>query len=207
MIFLIKKPVVSPKSFQKPQESYKKFQGRNPYNIFVAIPVKMMTPTRHFEINWPLAGSTNSTSAFCSIGQVFESSNSWIFGPNWLLQLPLVLTFKKIPTAAYIFLTSWLWCDMIMARQLHNIGALYKCPQSLSFRLCLPLQLCYYTEDERRRNEFFAGWLYFSGRNADRQSFFCMLLKTLLPHLTISSLARLYYTVLCPWLCRFSFYW
>ena len=129
--------------------NYKKFQGRNPYNIFVAIPVKMMTPTRHFEINWPLAGSTNSTSAFCSIGQVFESSNSWIFGPNWLLQLPLVLTFKKIPTAAYIFLTSWLWCDMIMARQLHNIGALYKCPQSLSFRLCLPLQLCYYTEDER----------------------------------------------------------
>ena len=24
----------------------------------------------------------------------------------------------------------------------------------------------------RRKNEFFAGWLYFSGRNADRQSFF-----------------------------------
>ena len=57
----------------------------------------------------------------------------------------------------------------------------------------------------RRKNEFFAGWLYFSGRNADRQSFFCMLLKTLLPHLTISSLARLYYTVLWPRLCRFSF--
>ena len=57
----------------------------------------------------------------------------------------------------------------------------------------------------RRKNEFFAGWLYFSGRNADRQSFFCMLLKTLLPHLTISSLARLCYTVLWPRLCRFSF--
>ena len=93
---------------------------------------------------------------------------------------------------------------MIMARQLHNIGALYKCPQSLSFRLCLPLQLCYYTEDERRRNDFFAGWLYFSGRNADRQSFFCMLLKTLLPHLTIFSLvslARLYYTAYCDLGC------
>ena len=76
-----------------------------------------------------------------------------------------------------------------------------KCPQSLSFRLCLPLQLCYYTEDERRRNEFFAGWLYFSGRNADRQSFFCMLFKTLLPHLTISSLARLYYTAYCDLGC------
>ena len=39
---------------RKPPGSYKKFQGRNPYNIFVAILVKTMTPKRHFEINWPL---------------------------------------------------------------------------------------------------------------------------------------------------------
>ena len=42
------KKTMSPR---KPPGSYKKFQGRNPYNIFVAILVKMMTPKRHFEIN------------------------------------------------------------------------------------------------------------------------------------------------------------
>ena len=39
---------------QKAQESYKNFQGRNPYNIFVVILVETMTPKRHFEINRPL---------------------------------------------------------------------------------------------------------------------------------------------------------
>ena len=39
---------------QEAQKSYKKFQGRNPFNIFVAILVETMTPKRHFEINWPL---------------------------------------------------------------------------------------------------------------------------------------------------------
>ena len=37
-----------------PPGSYKKFQGRNPYNIFVTILVKTMKTKRHFEINWPL---------------------------------------------------------------------------------------------------------------------------------------------------------
>ena len=44
----------SQKAFRKPQGSYKKFQGRNPYNIFVGFLVEMMTLKRHFEINWPL---------------------------------------------------------------------------------------------------------------------------------------------------------
>ena len=35
----------------------KKVQGRNPYNIFVAILVQTITPKRHFKINWPLAAS------------------------------------------------------------------------------------------------------------------------------------------------------
>ena len=34
--------------------SYKKFQGRNPWNIFVVILVQTMTPKRHFKINWSL---------------------------------------------------------------------------------------------------------------------------------------------------------
>ena len=33
-----------PKASRKPPGSYKKFQGRNPYNIFVAILVQTMTP-------------------------------------------------------------------------------------------------------------------------------------------------------------------
>ena len=36
---------------RKTQESFKNFQGRNQYNIFVAILVETMTPKRHFEIN------------------------------------------------------------------------------------------------------------------------------------------------------------
>ena len=47
-------PQKTQKSFRQPPGSYKKFQGRNPYNIFVAILGKTMTPKRHFEINWPL---------------------------------------------------------------------------------------------------------------------------------------------------------
>ena len=40
--------------FRKPTGSYKKFQGRNPYKIFVAILVETVAPKRHFEINRPL---------------------------------------------------------------------------------------------------------------------------------------------------------
>jgi hypothetical protein len=39
------------KASKRPQESHKNFQGRNPYNILVAILVETMTPKRHFEIN------------------------------------------------------------------------------------------------------------------------------------------------------------
>ena len=39
------------KSPRSPPKSYKKNQGKNPYNIFVAILVEMMIPKRHFEIN------------------------------------------------------------------------------------------------------------------------------------------------------------
>ena len=39
------------KASRKPQVSFKNFQGRNPYNIFVAILVETMTPKRLFEIN------------------------------------------------------------------------------------------------------------------------------------------------------------
>ena len=49
------KYLLSPKEAQKASRkspgSYKKFQGRNPDNIFVAILVETMTPKRHFEIN------------------------------------------------------------------------------------------------------------------------------------------------------------
>jgi hypothetical protein len=39
------------KNSRKSQGSYKNFQGRNAYNILVAILVETMTPERHFEIN------------------------------------------------------------------------------------------------------------------------------------------------------------
>ena len=39
---------------QKTSEFDKKYQGRNPYNIPVAILVETMTPKRHFEVNRPL---------------------------------------------------------------------------------------------------------------------------------------------------------
>ena len=41
------------KSFQEApcQGSFKNFQCRNPYNIFVGFLVEMVTPKRHFEIN------------------------------------------------------------------------------------------------------------------------------------------------------------
>ena len=38
----------APKSFKEPPGMYKKIQGSNPYNIFVAI---LVEPMRHFEIN------------------------------------------------------------------------------------------------------------------------------------------------------------
>ena len=43
--------IINKEAYRKPQGSYKYFQGRNPYNIFVAILVETMTPKRHFEIN------------------------------------------------------------------------------------------------------------------------------------------------------------
>ena len=52
VILLKSKPTGSPpNASRKPQGSYKNFHGRNPYNIFVAILGKTMTPKRHFEIN------------------------------------------------------------------------------------------------------------------------------------------------------------
>ena len=47
--------IINKEAYRKPPGSYKKFQGRNPCNIFVAILVKTMTSKRHFEINRPLA--------------------------------------------------------------------------------------------------------------------------------------------------------
>ena len=44
----------SQEASKKLQGSYKNFQGRNPYNIFVSILVETMAPKRHFEINQPL---------------------------------------------------------------------------------------------------------------------------------------------------------
>ena len=49
----------------KSQGSYKKFQGRNPYNIFVAILVETMTQKRHFEINWPLSYDKRENDKVC----------------------------------------------------------------------------------------------------------------------------------------------
>ena len=39
------------KASRRPQGSYKNFQGRSPYNIFVGFLVQTMTPKRHIEIN------------------------------------------------------------------------------------------------------------------------------------------------------------
>ena len=60
-----------PKASRKPQRKYKNFQGRNPYNIFVAILVETMTPKRHFEINWPLASIPNNSHDFFHIFRIF----------------------------------------------------------------------------------------------------------------------------------------
>ena len=46
--------LINDNSLLRPPGSYKKFQGRNPYNITIAILVKTMTLKRHFEINRPL---------------------------------------------------------------------------------------------------------------------------------------------------------
>ena len=43
--------IINKEAYRKPQESYKNFQGRHPYNIFVTIVVETMTPKRHLEIN------------------------------------------------------------------------------------------------------------------------------------------------------------
>ena len=49
---------INKEAYRKTQGSYENFQGRNPYNIFVAILVKTMTPKRHFEVNLPLHTSS-----------------------------------------------------------------------------------------------------------------------------------------------------
>ena len=44
LFFRLAVAILCQKAFRKSQGSYKKFQGRNPYNTFVAILVEMMTP-------------------------------------------------------------------------------------------------------------------------------------------------------------------
>ena len=56
LMILLNKSQGSPKKLPgSPPGSYKNFQGRNPYNIFVSILVKTMTPKKLFKIKWPLA--------------------------------------------------------------------------------------------------------------------------------------------------------
>ena len=57
--------IINKEAYRKPQGSYKNFQGRNPYNIYVAILVKTITPKRHFEINWPLVWGRNQVYCAC----------------------------------------------------------------------------------------------------------------------------------------------
>ena len=44
-------PKAAQKSFEEAPRKLQKIQGRNPYNIFVAILVETMIPKRHFDIN------------------------------------------------------------------------------------------------------------------------------------------------------------
>ena len=46
--------IINKEANRKPQGSYKNFQGRNPYNIFVGFLVENMTPKGLFKINWPI---------------------------------------------------------------------------------------------------------------------------------------------------------
>ena len=43
--------IIDKEAYRKPKGSYENLLGKNPYNIFVAILVEMMTLKRHFEIN------------------------------------------------------------------------------------------------------------------------------------------------------------
>ena len=55
------------------------FQCRNPYNVFVAILVKKMTPKKHFEITWPLAtiADSSSTSDYNVATKIVVANSSW----------------------------------------------------------------------------------------------------------------------------------
>ena len=69
------------KASRKPQGSYKNFQGRNPYNIFVAILVETMTPKRHFEINWSLR--KNYKGSWRSMNTTHSHQRKWPFNSSF----------------------------------------------------------------------------------------------------------------------------
>ena len=105
LFMILLSPQEARKASRKPPGNYKKIQGRNPYKIFVAILVEMMTPKRHFEINWPVGSLDNPVTAL--VGQKgtihvlrFFSTLTSFFGGAILYRL------KKLPLAVRNLKTS-----------------------------------------------------------------------------------------------------
>ena len=81
-----------------PKGSYKNFQGRNPYNIFVDILLQTWPPKRHFEINWPLIVENNQKA-----NHKFRS-NLWLFTYLWNRMETFSLPWNSIES---LFLETW----------------------------------------------------------------------------------------------------
>ena len=67
-----KVPKKPQKTSRKPPGSYKKNQGKNTYNILVVILVEVMTPKRHFKINWPLGCCSTSMMFWISRSDILQ---------------------------------------------------------------------------------------------------------------------------------------
>ena len=75
--YYILSPQEAQKASRKPPRSYKKFQGRNRYNILVPILVATMTAKRHFQINWPLVKHFNKNYAIKLLLSTWPFWNLW----------------------------------------------------------------------------------------------------------------------------------
>ena len=87
----------SPGSLKKLPGIYKKFQVKNPYNIFIAILVETRTPKRHFVINWPLENESFHMSSKITAIPIFCISTV-LQRPDCLRRLGWLFRRLKIPT-------------------------------------------------------------------------------------------------------------
>ena len=122
---------------RKPPGSYKRFQCRNLDNIFIAMLVQMMTPKRHFEINWPLKVAIVCRCEFIYTNQTMYNSIYYV-RTNGMISLYILRRPQNLTLlSCFTFRKKMIGTDIFRHVSKGEAGGGVRLPRFLVFGTCL----------------------------------------------------------------------